>query len=808
MSNDNVVSENTEKRPEESFDTVGFLLDILAHWKWVLLSVILGVGIAYFYCATVMPTYQVDAKIYLNNQSSSTSNSLLFDEDSKFPFGTMFNGQPDQTEIQILKSRNNLVKIVDSLDLQYAYYKEGKLRDEPLYRDEAITASLDSASLHKLKSPITITVEKNGNKYDITAKTLVDQEKFEKAYTANALPYTVDVPTGKVVLSLADSEANLDYKEKIVISNPLAAADAISESLTIDFVKDANPILDASINTNNVQKGEDILSTLIIFYNRRLLEDQNRSAIQTEAFILDRLGMISGELKDVEERLREYRLAHNISDVQAQTAMNLTQRSETQSALADVDAEIRLISEAESQIRQQGSAPTTIGAVTKDNAINSEIANYNKLVANYELLSRDLTDESDQLVAIRSKLQEQRSTIMRSLSSAKTGLGQRRGAIASIGGGASAQLSSQPTVDKGLQEIFREQSVKDNIYTFLLQKREEIAIQKTLATPVAQFINNPKDEGQKSPRRMLILAVGFLLGLFVPTGIIYLRRTISPKFKDKEELAKVTSIPIIGEINQDDSKDPVVVGENVNSSIAELFRLLRNNINFTVGGAFHKVILMTSTISGEGKTFISLNLAMTYALTGKKILVIGLDIRRPVLARTCGFTNETGVTTYLSGQESDINSLIKKSPFNDNLDVLPAGPIPPNPNELLMSDRMAEMFKTLREEYDYIIVDSAPIGLVSDSLLIAPYSDVQIYVSRANYTTKKALVTLSDAVKSGRLPHAYILINGVNMNSGTYMYRRYGYSYGYGAKHGYGYGYGENQHRHKKKGIFGRKSRR
>lgn len=801
MANDNANPEIIKPKPEDQFDTTGLLLDYLSHWKWFVLTVVICGIVAYYHCATIIPTYSVSASVYLNDDNNAKTEAVSMSDGD--PMVAM-KAYIDETEIEILKSRNNVLSIVDSLDLAYSYYQVGHVRDIPIYNTQPICATMDSVSLRNLASALTLTVEKHGDEYQIHSEAVVGGGKVENDFATKKFPYVVKLPVGQVTLTLSEINPELSYSEKIIIKSPSAVAREISSALNIEFAENAPTILRITLNTQMIERGKDIINTLIEFYNRKMLEDKNRSAIQTEAFILDRLAMISGELKDVEERLREYRQTHNISDIQAQTSMNLSQKSSTEAEIAEVDADISIYSDAESQIKRQGADIAQIGAITKSEAVNAEIKKYNQMVSNYDRLTQDLTDENEQVKEARTKIQEQRSIILRNISSAQSGLRQRRAGIASIGGASVSQLSAQPTIDKGLQEIFREQSVKDNIYTFLLQKREEIALQKTLATPTAQFIDSPTDSGPVSPNRLAIIGIGLLIGLLIPALIILIKRLLSPKFKDQEELARVTSVPVIGEICHDETKEPVVVGANVASPIAELFRLLRNNINFTCGGSKHKVILLTSTISGEGKTFVALNLAMTYALSDKRVIVLGLDIRRPVLARTCGVSNQQGITTYLSGQEDSIDSLIVKSSFNDNLDILPAGPVPPNPNELLMSDRMAEMFAYLREKYDYIIVDTSPIGMISDTFLITQFSDIQLYVTRASYSTKKSLTVLHNAVNSNRLPHAYILLNGVDMNSNTYIYRRYGH-YGYDSKRTYGYGYGNvdkpNKH---KKGLFHR----
>lgn len=796
MSIDNTPQTNNAPIKDENFDFTGLLLDYLKNWKWFLLCVVITTALAYCYSSTIIPTYQVSASVYLNDDSATKSNAVSIS--SNDPMVNM-KTYIDETEIEILKSRNNLLKIVDSLKMAYSYYYVGRLRDVPLYHSSALVVSMDSTNLYNLTAPVTLIVSKDGNAYSVKSHTMVNGSDIEAENTFGSLPETIDLPCGSVTIAPSGLSSQMNGAEKVIINNPNSVAGALASNLSIEFAKNANTILRIRLNTPLIEQGRDVINTLINFYNKQIIEDKNRSAIQTEAFILDRLVMIHSELKDVEDRLRSYREQHNISDIDAQTAMNLSQQNQAEIQLGEVDAQLRILDDVEGQIKRQDNFGT-LPNVVDDPGVKAEIDKYNTQVNAYNHLAKDQTDESDMVRESKQKLIEQKNLILRNISSAKNGIRQHRSSIASVGGRSVSQLSAQPSIDKGLQEIFREQSVKVNIYTFLLQKREEIALQKTLATPTAQLIDNPTGSGPVSPNKILILFLGFIIGLLIPGLLILIRRMLTPKFNDQEELERLTSVPIIGEICEDDTDEAVVVGANVASPIAELFRLMRNNINFTSSGSEKMVIMLTSTISGEGKTFIALNLAMTYALTDNKVCVVGLDVRRPVLAHTCGLNNERGVTTYLSGQENDLNSLIHQSSFNDNLYILPAGPIPPNPNELLLSSRMKKMFEQLRNDFDYVIVDTSPIGMISDTFLVTPYSDVQIYVARAGYTSRKCLRVLHQAVNQHRLPKAYIVLNGVNMASSTYIYRRYGH-YAFDAKrtYGYGYGYGANN---KRKGMF------
>lgn len=773
---------------DDSFDVQGLLLDYVAHWKWFILCVILATGYAYYYSATIVPTYKVGASLYLNDDNATKTNAIAMNGDH--PLINM-KDYIDETEIELMKSRNNMMLIVDSLGMSYEYSLKGQLRNTPLYKDNALSATMDRADLDKLEKAVVLHVTRQGRRYNVALQT--DDEPVVSTF--ESLPATVSTPAGQVTLDRnpLDTAIQLRGTQIIRIRNPRTVAGQLSTGLNIEFAKNSMTILQLSLTTPRPEQATDVLNTLVTFYNRQIIEDKNRSALQTEAFIMDRLEMIHNELKDVETRLKDYRQEHNITNIDAQISNNLSRKSTTENELSQLEANARMLEDARAMV--QGLAIQDemleigrLGAVTPNDAINQSINSFNDDVARYNTVRRDMTPENELIQNKLRALREKRDQILKNISAAKTQINEQIRSISAIESRSTSQLAAQPTIDKGLQEIFREQSVKDNIYTFLLQKREEIALQKTLATPTAQFIDDPTEDGLVEPHRVIILAVGFLLGLIIPALFLYLKRLLFPKFKDQDELERLTSVPILGEICRKDGKEPVVVGQNVATPIAELFRLLRNNVNFINNAGERKVIVVTSSTSGEGKTFVTINLALTFALTGKRVCVVGLDIRRPALAHDLDLDNHMGVTTYLTGNADSLDQVIQPSDLSENLYVLTSGPVPPNPNELLLSDRMGLMMDELRRRFDYILVDTAPIGLVSDTLLIVPHSDVQIYVTRASYSTKKSLKTLHSAINAGRLSKAYIVLNAVNMRNGAYHYRRYG-SYGYAGHGTYGYKY-------------------
>lgn len=792
---------NGQEKQEESFDLVGLLLEYLAQWKWFVICITIAAGVAYYLISTIVPTYEVSASIFLSDANVTNSSAVSISADNPLVDTKNF---IDETEIEILKSRNNLIKIVDSLNLAYSYYSVQKLRDYPIYGTNAVRAELDSVSLKNLSSTIEVLVSKDDAKYKFDISTYYGDNKETKTIETEKLPIKVELSQGTLTLHQSKVTTKLDGTQRIKIVNPNIVAARLSGSLNISFAKNSTTILRISCTTPIIQEGKDVVNTLISFYNQDIIADKNRSAMQTEAFILDRLVLISSELKDVEDRLEKYRKANNITDLNAQAQLNLTKKSDTEGQLSEVAAQQKIIGTVEKAISKQDDY-SHIPQIVDDAELNKLIDSYNKKVSQLERQKESSTEDNPIVKSMQEDLAREKSRIFQNVQTVKTNLAVKYSSIAAIESRSAGQLASLPPIDKGLQEIFREQQVKVNIYTFLLQKREEIALQKTLATPTARLIDNPSGSGPVSPRKMTIYGIAMLIGFLIPALLIFLRRLIFPIFRDTDDLERVTKVPILGEICAADKKHSgLVISESDITPIAEMFRLVRNNVQFALTGNEKKVILVTSSLSGEGKTFIASNIAMTFALTGKRTVVVGMDIRRPVLAHLFELSNDQGVSTFLSGQSDNILDLVQPSAQNDNLYIMPGGPVPPNPNELLLSHNMKVMFEQLRAEFDCVIVDSAPIGVVSDSFLITPHVDMQMYVVRANYSTKRCLKVMHQAVDAGRLPNCYILLNDVNVKSNMYIYRRYGH-YGKYGKKSYGYGY---SYSHQEKPTMGSRLKR
>ncbi|MCH5245082.1 MAG: polysaccharide biosynthesis tyrosine autokinase [Muribaculaceae bacterium] len=778
--NENQINKQQDGQEQQPFDIIGLCLEFLANWKWFVLSVIVCLCVAWYHLAGVTPIYSVQASIYLKNEDNTNSSNVFAGRSQLLNIKDYI----DQAELLILKSRNNLVKVVESLDLSYSYYYVGRFRDHTEYGSNPVIAQLDSVSLYNLTSPINIKYTFDDGKYHFQLQSNLGKVVEKKVFETSKLPVKIELSQGTLILKASPSVSKINGEHKIIIETPYSAAARLSGSLNLGFAKSTGAVVNIYCNTSSPTQGIDVINALIKIYNQDIWNEKNRSAMQTEQFIVERLALVESELNDAERDVEEYRRSTGIIDISSETSTALGRSREADQRLAEIDLRQRIISDVEKVVASQDDY-SSLPLVIDDATVNSYISAYNKKVAQRAALLDGGTENNPIIKNLQEDIARTKNEIYRSILNLRGSIQTERNSIARQESEANSRLSSIPVNERELFGRIRKQNVKENLYNFLLEKREDISIQKTLATPQARLIDNPASGGIVSPQPQSTYTIALIIGLLIPGLIVFCRFMFFPIFKDKDDLARATKVPIIGEIPLSDGTKEFVVSKSESTAIAELFRLLRNNLQFMMSND-RKIILVTSTIAGEGKTYISSNIALTFALAGKKTIVVGLDIRRPMLAHRFNRTNDVGVTSYLSGNNMNLDSMISQSDQHENLYILPGGPVPPNPNELLMSENMEKLLDDLRQRFDYVILDSAPIGVVSDTLLIAPLTDLQLYVTRANYLSKKGLDVLHTAVGNGRLSKCYIVMNGVNVKTRAYSYRRYGYY----SKHNYGYGYG------------------
>lgn len=774
-----------EKNSEESFDVTGFLLECLAHWKWFVACVVVLAAVALFYCFRQTPLYEVTSAVYIQDNKSDNGNVLL-ESLGLSPYKNNIDN-----EIEVFRSKNQITAVVEALGLYKSYAWKSFMRTTPLYGNSPVEFVLDSVDLRAIESPLQIELKPlQGGKFHLEAKTHnPDGDKVMLCDRAiDGLPYELPFAGGTVQLRYTgDTVPVLEKTLSMTLSNPRSVSKAIALNLTVAFASKDATILNVIYRTPVVQEGKDFVSTLVDFYNIDAANLKNRGNEKTQEFIDSRLSSISEELAVVEAQVEAYRSRNNLIDISTEAQLYLEQTGHADGQLAELELQKSLVDYVEEFLAVPENEYMPIPVLGIDNEdFAALISEYNKSLQQRERLLLSSSESNPVVAELTRSVKTQRALLLKGIESIRKGVEIKKRDISKQDRRIEDKIKNVPVYERELSDIIRQQRIKENLYIFLLEKREENSLAKSMVVPVARIIDDPDSTNEPvSPKKILILCAAVLFGLLIPAFVIYLRMVFYPVLKDKKTLERLTSIPILAEISRKPEGKFFVVEKKSVEPIAELFRLVRNNLQFVLTSSDKKVLAVTSSVMHEGKTFIASNMALSFALTGKRVLLMGVDIRRPRLSENFHIPNREGVTTYLSGVNTDLASLIHPSGVDPNLDLLMAGPIPPNPNELLMSKRFDEMIDYARAHYDYVILDTAPLGMVSDTFLLARAVDVVVYVARANYTNKAAIEMLNGWIRSKRIAvPTYLILNDVNMKSKAYSYRQYG-----GGRYGYGYGY-------------------
>lgn len=784
MEEDKQSKTNGQADSEETFDITGFLLECLSRWKWFVGSVVLLAVLALFYCFRQTPMYEVSSAVYIQDNQSENSNILL-ESLGLSPFKNNIDN-----EIEVFRSKNQITAVVEALGLYKSYAWKTFMRKTPLYGNSPVELVTDSIDLRKIKSTLHIKLSPSQGKLRLEADTRNKQGDKVKICDEliDNLPYTLPFAGGTVQLKYTgDTIPTLKKTLDISLSNPRTVSKSIAENLTVAFASKDATILSVIYRTPIVEEGKAFVSTLVDFYNIDAANQKNQGNEKTQQFIEGRLSSISAELSAVEAQVESYRSRNNLVDVSAEAKLYLEQTGYTDEKMAELELQKSLIDYVEEFLAVPENEYMPIPVLGIDDKDFATLINdYNKSLQQRERLLLSSSESNPVIVELTRNIKTQRVLLLKGVASIRKGLEIQKRDVSRQDQKIENKIKNVPLYERELSDIIRQQRIKENLYVFLLEKREENDLAKNMVVPVARIIDDPDSTGEPvSPKKMLLLCAAVLFGVLIPAFVIYLKMTLFPILKDKKMLERLTSIPILAEISKKPEGKFFVVEKKSVEPIAELFRLVRNNLQFVLTSSDKKVLAVTSSVMHEGKTFIASNMALSFALTGKRVLLVGMDIRRPRLSEYFHISNRDGVTTYLSGANSDLSSLIHPSSLDSNLDLLMAGPVPPNPNELLMSNRFDQIIDYARAHYDYVILDTAPLGMVSDTFLLARAVDVMIYVARANYTNKAAIEMLNGWVRSKRINvPTYLILNDVNMRSKAYSYRQYG-----SGRYGYGYGY-------------------
>ena len=555
-----------------------------------------------------------------------------------------------------------------------------------------------------------------------------------------------------------------------------------------------------SLKNSSLQRGQDFINQLLEMYNRNTNNDKNEIAQKTAEFIDERISIISKELGSTEADLETFKRDAGITDLTSEAQIALAGNAEYEKKSVENRTQISLVNDLRKYLRgnEYEVLPSNVGL--QDAALIGAIERYNEMLVERKRLLRTSTENNPAIVNLDTSIRAMKANVQATLEGTLQGLMITKSNLDREASRYSRRISNAPGQERAYVSIARQQEIKAGLYLMLLQKREENAIALAATANNAKIIDEAiADDIPVSPKRSMIYLIALVLGIGIPVGIIYLIDLTKFKIEGRADVEKLTTVPVVGDIPLTDEKNDkngsIAVFENKNNLMSEVFRNVRTNLQFMLNND-QKVILVTSTVSGEGKSFVSANLAISLSLLGKKVVIVGLDIRKPGLNKVFQLSNrEKGITQYLSNPETDLMELVQPSDINKNLYILLGGTVPPNPTELLARNGLDKAIETLKKHFDYVIMDTAPIGMVTDTLLIGRVADLSVYVCRADYTHKAEYTLINELSIEKKLPNLCTVINGVDLKKRKYGYYygygKYGKHYGYGKRYGYGYGYGE-----------------
>lgn len=779
-----------------SFDFATLYRTIVLNWYWFVLSLIIFGSLGAIYLRYTTPMYQSTAKLLIKDESGSNRRGQSLQNMSNL--GIISNSTGIDNEMEILTSHSLAEDAIRDLKLYVNYSTKGRVKDVILYRNQPLNVDVDPEHLEKLNAPIDLTITKDSIFYIVSGTYYVptNDNSNEGPYSINRkitnLPATIATRAGIITISsnYGHTLKNSDVLNVSILS-PRMAANKYTSELQVSQTAKSTSIAQLQLTDEVPQRSLDYLKQLAIVYNRQANEDKNTIALRTDKFINDRLSKINTELGKTEGELQNYKQKNGIVELQMNAGNSVANQNNSELKLADVETQIELFNtiarEVESSSRNLTQViPSNVGL--DDQSSTSLINKYNELVLERNRLLRSASESSPVVEPLTAQIRELNGNIRRAIAAARQNLLIQRDAVSAQVNKYNGQVAETPQQERMLTQIDRQQEVKSGLYLMLLQKREENSISLAATADKGKLIDDPQLVGKISPKSTSIIMVALLIGLVIPVLVILVLQFFRYKIEGHDDVARLTKLPIIADVavasNKAKGKADIVVHENQNNQMEEIFRSMRTNLQFMLKEG-QKVVLFTSSTSGEGKTFNAANLSVSFGLLGKKVILVGLDIRRPRLAELFGINDHKhGITNLLvkdNPTAEELQEQILPSGVNKNLDLLMAGPIPPNPAELIARNSLDIIINLLKEKYDYIMIDTAPVGLVTDTIQIARVVDASIYMCRADYTPKSSFNLINALANENKFPNMAIVLNGIDMSK-----RKYSYYYGYGGYGKYG----------------------
>jgi len=800
-----------QESKEENIDVKELLFKYLIHWPWFVGAVVACLIAAWVYLHMSTPVYNISATVLIKDDKKGGSAGMLSGLESLGLDGMVSSSQNIDNEIEVLRSKTIVKEVVEDLGLYISYTDKDEFPSRNMYKTSPVQVSLTPQEADLLEKPMTVemTLQPQGS-IDVNVK--IGDDEYQKHFEKLPAVFPTDKGTlaffltpDSVLSSKRTSEETTDSEKTTrnitaTINKPLAVAKAYCKNMTIEPTSKTTSVAVISLKNSNVQRGKDFINKLLEMYNINTNNDKNEVAQKTAEFINERISIISKELGSTEKDLESFKRGAGITDLTSDAQIALTGSAEYEKKRVENQTQINLLQDLQRYMQNEGYEvlPSNIGL--QDVNLAAAINRYNDVLVERKRLLRTSTENNPTIINLDTSISAMKENVQVSLDRVLRGLFITKADLDREASRYSRRISEAPGQEREFVSIARQQEIKAGLYLMLLQKREENAITLAATANNAKIIDEAiADDAPVAPRSKITYLIALILGVGIPVGVIYLLELTKFKIEGRADVEKLTSAPIVGDIPLTDEKQgAIAVFENQNNLMSETFRNIRTNLQFMLEND-KKVILVTSTVSGEGKSFISANLAISLSLLGKKVVIVGLDIRKPGLNKVFNIPRkEIGITQYLANPENNLMDLVQLSDVSKNLYILPGGTVPPNPTELLARDGLDKAIETLKKNFDYVIMDTAPVGMVTDTLLIGRVADLSVYVCRADYTHKNEYTLINELAEKDKLPSLCTVINGLDLKRRKYGYYygygKYGKYYGYGKRYGYGYGYGEQSH--------------
>jgi len=773
--------ENFSEGVEENINIRQIIEQYLYYWKWFVLGLILALTIAVVYLKTAEKKYKVSSKILLNDKNSGGKGDIANMMDQALLGGSSLNAEVGD-QIDILKSKRLLTKVVQKNNLNIDYFDlESIVKKQISETNSPLKIILiDKKNEENLENDNFIITILSNTKFRLENK----KNKQEKEYSFGQ---KITGELGNYIISPNHSISNnIDKKLLLSITTIDKKVAQIQKIIAIEpNSESSSKIINFSLIGSVPEICKTIINDLINIYNDDILEDDQKLTQATSKFINSRLNIVSKDLGNADRNIEDYKVKNSITDISSEAGIFLESAAENDKKLLESTTQLQLVNYMNNELNSSkaGLMPSNIGL--EDKAITAEISSYNELILTKEDMLKSVTAEHPNVIKLQEQINDVKRNLKNSLKLYKNNTQTMLNSIKNKQNQIEGRIQKIPTHERGFRNIARQQQIVESLYLFLLQKREENEIKSASTPQNIKIVDYAyEDKIPVAPKKLIILGAAFVLGFLIPFIIIYIYKLLNNTVHSKEAVEKAVGAPIAGQIPKSNIS---IIENNDNSSASEAFRILRTNINFLLKNTNEsKAIFITSTTSGEGKSFVSTNFAQILTMSGKSVLLIGADIRSPKVLDYLGITNQFnhryGVTEYLSSKDISMDDIIIKKPANYKFDVIYSGQIAPNPSELLMNGRFDEIVQYGKQHYDYVLVDTAPVSLVTDTLLLTESADLTMYVVRAHYLDKRMLAVPREMYTENRIKNMSMVINDVDFSKGY----GYGYGYGYGDHHNSG----------------------